>query len=70
MSNGLRPEFMSEADFGALTPRQRGFAVYVWGNDRTQPHVPAESNPYPSGSKDAVAWDRGQRIARLAEEDR
>jgi hypothetical protein len=56
-------------EFLALSPRARGYLVYMYGERDDQPNVPNESNPYPSGSADADAWDEGQRRAVLVAQD-
>lgn len=55
--------------FSKLTPLQRGYAVYMFGERTDQPHVPEERNPYPTGSSDAAQWDEGQRRAVLEAQD-
>lgn len=60
---------ITEEQFRALAPRQRGYAAYMLGARADEPHVPDESNPYPAGSADAAAWDEGQRRAVLDAQD-
>ena len=50
---------MTAERFAALTPRARGYAVYMLGSRDDEPHVPDEANPYQAGSADAKAWDDG-----------
>lgn len=56
---------MTSAEFEALSPYDRGFVVYLCGARKDQPNVPDESNPYPPGSSEAAAWDRGAWSAYL-----
>ena len=60
---------LSKAEFEALTPRLRGYAVYMAGCREDQPHVPDEHCPYPDGSDDAKEWNRGQNVAVLEAQD-
>ena len=60
---------MTASEFAKLTPLQRGYAVYMLGERDDEPNVPNESNPYPAGSDDAMAWDEGQRRAVLVAQD-
>lgn len=56
---------MTRKQFEMLSPRQRGYAVYMLGERSDYPGVPNESNPYPSKSKKAAAWDAGQETAAI-----
>ncbi len=60
---------MTAARFRALSPGQRGYVVYLLGARLDEPHVPDEANPYPSGSRRALAWDEGARRACLHAQD-
>ena len=60
---------MSRDEFKALSPRERGYAVYMLGARKDEPHVPNEINPYPMGSKESAAWVAGQFAAVLAAQD-
>jgi hypothetical protein len=60
---------MTKAEFEALTPRWRGYTVYMAGERDDQPNIPNEENPYPVGSHKARCWDDGQRDAALAAQD-
>lgn len=55
--------------FAALTPQQRGYAVYMLGERADEPYIPNESNPYPPGSSEAAEWDEGQQFAVLDVQD-
>ena len=60
---------LSRHEFLALSPYDRGYAVYMMGAREDQPNVPDESNPYPNGSRRADAWRRGQQAACLDAQD-
>lgn len=64
---------VTAAQFRRLRPRARGYSVYMLGERKDQPNVPAETNPYRAGSPAARAWDDGQadaaREAQDTEED-
>ena len=60
---------LSKSEFESLTPRTRGYVVYMAGSRDDQLNVPDESNPYPSGSCDALEWDEGQHKAVLEAQD-
>ena len=51
---------MTPEQFAALGARQRGFTVYILGVRKDEPHVPNESNPFPSGSRKEALWNMGQ----------
>lgn len=63
------PLVVTEQEFLALPPRQRGYTAYMLGERDDQPHVPNEANPYPAESADAREWDEGQRRAVLDAQD-
>lgn len=56
---------MTAERFAALSPRQRGFVVYMMGSRDDEPHVPDEDNPYQTGSVEAAEWDEGAFNAYL-----
>lgn len=60
---------MTAQQFAALPPRSRGYAVYMSGARKDEPHVPDERNPYPSGSDDAEEWSAGNRQAVIDAQD-
>lgn len=60
---------LTQAQFDALTPYQRGYAVYMLGSRSDEPNVPEEKCPYPAGSPDAAEWDSGQFQAMLTAQD-
>jgi len=60
---------LTKEEFEALSPRDRGYAVYMAGSRDDQPNIPDESNPYPDGSIKAALWNEGQRIAVLEAQD-
>ena len=64
-----RGEGLSAAEFAALSPRDRGYAVYMLGARADQPNVPDERNPYEPASPMWRAWNEGQRAAALAAQD-
>lgn len=57
------PSAMTAKEFLALSPRDRGYAVYAMGERDDQPNVPNESCPYPDGSRDASQWHLGNEAA-------
>lgn len=60
---------MTNDEFLALSPRQRGYAVYMMGSDSDEPNVPDEACPYPARSANAEEWHEGQRLAVLDAQD-
>lgn len=60
---------ISAKKFLGLSAYSRGYAVYMLGERDDQPHVPNEMNPYATGSRDAIEWDRGNRQAMLDVQD-
>lgn len=54
---------MDKEKFEKLTPRQRGYAVYMVGARDDFPGVPDEDNPYPVGSPEHEQWNLGQQLA-------
>jgi hypothetical protein len=60
---------MTTVEFSKLTPRQRGYVVYMMGERADEPDVPNESNPYAAGSNDAIEWGEGRRRAVLIAQD-
>jgi len=60
---------MTPRKFLSLTPRQRGYVVYMVGTSIYQPNVPNEENPYPKDSDDAKEWDYGNEEAFMKEMD-
>lgn len=55
--------------FLAMTPYNRGYAVYMMGAREDQPNVPDEANPYEDGSENHAAWNRGERQAVIDTQD-
>ncbi len=49
--------------FAALTPRARGWTVYMVGNNDDYPHAPNELNPYHHGTLEHSEWNRGEQCA-------
>ncbi len=60
---------MTAEYFAGLTAFRRGYAVYWFGENKEEPNVPDESNPYPPNSEDASRWDAGQFQAMLDAQD-
>lgn len=60
---------ISKETFEQLSPRDRGYTVYMAGCRDDQPNIPDESNPYPPGTMEHAEWDRGQQLAVLATQD-
>ena len=60
---------LSQEEFEALTPYERGFAVYMAGNREDQPNVPNETNPYPVKTREHKEWERGQFAGVLEAQD-
>ena len=60
---------MTAMEFALLSPRSRGYAVYMCGCRGDEPNVPAESNPYPLGSMEHDEWNIGARIGVLEAQD-
>lgn len=55
--------------FVRLSPRSRGYTVYMCGVRQDEPNVPDEENPYPHGSDEAEGWDLGQLEGALEAQD-
>lgn len=62
-------ELITQEEFQAFTPRQRGYAVYMVGSRADQPNVPDEENPYPRGSKAYAEWMSGLAQAIVHAQD-
>ncbi len=60
---------MTSDEFLALSPWQRGYAVYMMGEIDDEPNVPNESCPYCSDTAQAEEWYEGQRMAVLDAQD-
>ncbi len=60
---------MTQAEFEALTPYQRGYAVYMLGCLETEPNVPDEKNPYPQATVESLQWNTGNYEAMMAAQD-
>ncbi len=60
---------MTSAEFLALSPWQRGYAVYMMGERDDEPNVPDESCPYCVDTAQAEEWHEGQRMAVLDAQD-
>ncbi len=56
---------MTKRAFLRLSPRSRGYAVYMLGERTDEPNVPNEPCPYPRDSAQAKAWQQGQWNAYL-----
>ena len=52
--------------FDALSPRGKGYAVYMCGNREDQPNVPAEYEPAP---EDREEYSAGQSAGVLEAQD-
>ena len=48
---------LTKEEFEALTPREKGYAVYMAGCRDDEPNVPEEYTPAPA---DKAAYDEGQ----------
>ena len=57
---------MSKAEFDALTPREKGYAVYMAGCRDDQPNIPEEFTPAP---EDKGEYDAGQFDGVLEAQD-
>lgn len=60
---------LTAAQFLALTPWSRGYAVYMFGERDDEPNVPDEGNPYQPGTADAEAWEAGNMRAAVDVQD-
>jgi len=60
---------LTKEEFEELSPKNRGYAVYMAGNRDDQPNVPNENCPYDMETEDFNAWNRGQWIAMLEAQD-
>lgn len=56
---------ITKKQFKALSPHDRGFAVYMCGHRKEEPNVPAEACPYPEGSVAHKRYTRGQNEAMI-----
>lgn len=63
--NPFEQRVISADEFARLSPRTRGWAVYVAGERDDQPNIPNEKNPYPAGSHEHAEWDAGQQQAYI-----
>ena len=57
---------MTTKEFEALTPRQKGYAVYMAGCRDDQPNIPEE---YTSALEDKEEYDAGQFEGMLEAQD-
>jgi|GEM_PF-5843948 len=60
---------LTKEEFERLSPRDRGYAVYMLGSRDDQPNVPDESNPYQEGTEDWAQWNVGQQLGVLEAQD-
>jgi len=60
---------MTKEEFAALSPKQRGYVVYMAGCREDEPNIPNEENPYLKGSAAASQWDEGQTVAIFEVQD-
>lgn len=60
---------MTKEQFESLTPRERGYVVYLAGCRDDQPNIPDEANPYPRDTEDAREWREGQIQAVIETQD-
>lgn len=60
---------MSAAEFRALSPLARGYAVYMVGSRDDQPNVPDEKNPYRPGTQEHRDWSDGAARAAASAQD-
>lgn len=60
---------LTKEEFEALSPRQRGYVVYMYGDRDDQPNVPSESCPYPPGSVEWEQYAQGMMTAVLEVQD-
>lgn len=60
---------LTDDQFAALDPIDRGFLVYMYGANSEQPCIPDEANPYPAKSENATEWARGQQLAVRSAQD-
>lgn len=56
-------DVITKKRFAEMSPRARGYTVYMHGARPDQPHVPDESNPYPRATWEHLEWGDGQRAA-------
>lgn len=54
---------ITKEGFQILTPKQRGYVVYMCGARDDEPNVPDEENPYPKNSTEHREWNEGAAIA-------
>ena len=57
---------LTAAEFEALTPREKGYAVYMAGCRDDQPNIPEEYTPAP---EDQAEYDAGQFDGVLEAQD-
>lgn len=50
---------LTKEEFENLSPKDRGFAVYMMGAREDQPNIPDEDNPYPENSQEYEEWEKG-----------
>jgi len=60
MEAEAKRHMLTAADFSSLSPRQRGYAVYMAGCRDDQPNIPDERNPYESETEAWREWHEGQ----------
>ena len=59
-------EMLTKEEFAALTPRQKGYAVYMAGNRADQPNIPSEYTPEPGDKRE---YEAGQFEGVLEAQD-
>jgi hypothetical protein len=65
----MKPTTLSKAEFKQLSPRNRGYSVYMYGCREDHPNIPDEKNPYPKDSQQAKEWEAGAFAAMLQAQD-
>ena len=60
---------ITKEEFKSLTPKKRGYLVYIYGCKKEEPNIPNEENPYLKESKESKQWNEGNYQAMLDVQD-
>jgi len=60
---------ITEKQFKSLSPKMRGYMVYMRGARDDEPNVPNETNPFKPGSTKYILYQVGQNDAVIEAQD-
>lgn len=63
------PMLITKDEFLALSPFERGYVVYWYGENPSQSNVPDEACPFEEASNEYKAWHHGNQTACLDAQD-